>query len=81
MAPYQHMETCFLCRSEFPFGQGKYYGKPIQAWGIMACDSCLKGNWDGIVPGRHPHLEAYLNQRAISPAINAKGWIDWPKSN
>lgn len=46
------MTECFLCHSMFQFGPHIYSGKAQPAWGgIMLCDGCCKGNWDGIVPG------------------------------
>jgi hypothetical protein len=75
---YEHMVTCFLCRSEFQFGPHRYAGKPIKAWDMMVCEGCLSANWDGIVPRTYPHLVAHLKARSIALTTNANGWIDWP---
>ena len=72
------MAECFLCKRAFQFGEHIYAGKRIPAWDIMVCDSCYKGNWDGIVPGTRPHLVPYLQSRGIKVTYNASGWIDWP---
>lgn len=71
-------KTCFLCRQSFQFGGHIYDGKPVNAWKIIVCDICLKGNHDGIVPGTYPHLKSHLETLGVKPVINAKGWIEWP---
>jgi len=79
MTDHPCLSQCFLCRRAFPFGPGRYAGKPIRAWDIMVCDTCLNGNWDGIVPSTYPHLIEYLKSRGIAVVLNAKGWLDWPR--
>ena len=75
------MYDCFLCRRQFQFGPHRYAGKPIKPWDVMVCETCLKGNWDGIVPTTYPHLVEHLKSRGMPVTLNANGWIDWPKSN
>lgn len=81
MNDHKIIYDCFLCRRPFQFGPGLYAGKPIKPWDIMVCDSCSRGNHDGIVPATYPHLIEHLKSRGIAIAINSKGWIDWPRSN
>ena len=71
-------QTCFLCNRPFQFGRGMYHGKNIPDWGIMICDTCKSGNWDGIVLEHHPKLRDWLVARGIEYSFNAKGWLDIP---
>jgi hypothetical protein len=70
---------CFLCQRAFAFGQHRYYGRHIDSWGVSICSACLEGNHDGVVPERHPQLEAHLRSKGIEVRRNAKGWIDIPR--
>ena len=69
---------CFLCKQSFPFGFGVYRGRPIPAWKITVCDTCYKGNWDGVVLELHPRLKDHLKDKKIEIIRNEKGWVDWP---
>jgi len=79
MKEFKEMRDCLLCKRSFQFGPDTYDGKLIKAWGIMVCNACYRGNWDGIVPARYPHLMAHLKSEGITVTPNAKGWIDWPQ--
>lgn len=79
MQAFEHMCDCFLCRRAFQCGPHRYDGRRIPAWDIMVCDTCYRGNHDGIVPETYPHLAEHLRSRAIVIETNAKGWIPWPK--
>lgn len=69
---------CFLCRRPFQFGPHVYKGKPIPEWEIEICDTCLRSNWDGLVPGAHPRLIEHFKAKGITPKLNASGWIVIP---
>ena len=71
-------ETCFLCEQQFQFGMHVYDGKHVADWGIMVCNSCKNGNWDGIVLEHHPKLRRLLNEKGVEYKLNAKGWLDFP---
>jgi hypothetical protein len=72
------MIDCFLCSRPFQFGPHVYNGRHVQAWDIMICSRCDKGNWDGVVPANRPHFEPYLRSKGIEVRYKAKGWIDIP---
>ena len=69
---------CFLCQRPFQFGPHVYDGRHIPSWGVNICASCLKGNWDGIVPQRHPRLMQHLKDQGVTVTLNAKGWLPIP---
>jgi hypothetical protein len=71
-------QECYLCQQKFQFGNHIYDGRWVALWSITVCRTCLKGNWDGIVPGHHPHLEQHLVSSNIGYTLNSKGWIDIP---
>jgi hypothetical protein len=72
------MIDCFLCNRAFQFGPHIYRGRRVQAWNVMICGGCNRGNWDGVVPGVRPHLVPYLQSKGIEVRYNANGWIDIP---
>ncbi len=76
---YKHMEQCFLCKGQFQFGPGAYHGRWIREWKVSICDTCRRGNWDGIVPEVHPHLVDHLQAIAVDFNANENGWIDIPR--
>jgi hypothetical protein len=69
---------CFLCDRPFQFGPHVYDGRFVRQWEIEICDSCIRGNWDGIVIEGHPRLEAHLKAKGIPITRNARGWVDIP---
>ena len=70
---------CFLCERPFQFGPHLYRGRLVRAWDIMVCDSCVRGNWDGVVPSMRPHLVPYLESKGVEGLFNEKGWINIPE--
>ena len=77
-AEFKHMETCFLCGSQFQFGPHLYDGKYFREWDIIVCSGCESANSDGIVPTTYPHLTAHLKARGTQVRVNSNGWIAWP---
>lgn len=75
------METCFLCKQEFQYGEHVYRGQPVKSWSIIVCTSCLRLNHDGIVEAHHPDLVKHLNSRGIPLKYNEEGHIEWPKND
>ena len=73
------MSECFLCGSEAQQGPHIYNIRNASHWNVLACDTCVKSNWDGIIPGRFPHLEEHLKASKIPVATNENGWIAWPE--
>jgi hypothetical protein len=69
---------CILCQKPFQFGPHVYNGRHIAEWDTQICDSCVKWNWDGVVPERHPRLMEHLREKGISVHLNARGWLDVP---
>jgi hypothetical protein len=67
---------CFLCRSQFKFGYHHYHGRYVPQLQISICQSCERGNWDGIVPS--DRLNNHFRERGIIVRPNKKGWIDIP---
>jgi hypothetical protein len=70
---------CFLCQRPFQFGPHVYNGRHIAAWDVQICESCLRGNWDGIVPAQHPRLIQHLKDKGIPITLSASGWLDIPR--
>jgi hypothetical protein len=64
--------------SLFQFGPHTYEGQHIKSWGVEICDTCRRGNWDGIVPEQNPRLMEHLRAKGISIALNPKGLLDIP---
>ena len=73
------MVECFLCEREAQMGPHVYNIRNVPGWEIHACDGCVKGNWDGVVPIMHPRLVKYLKSQNIQITLNSEGWIDWPQ--
>jgi hypothetical protein len=69
---------CFLCKGKFAFGPHVYRGDKVHEWDIWVCHTCRRGNYDGIVPLRYPHLVAHLKERGIETRLTSEGWICWP---
>ena len=69
---------CFLCRRPFQMGPHRYAEPWTRMWETSVCNTCYNSEWDGIVPGSYPNLDAHLAERGLGPAQNAKGWIPWP---
>lgn len=66
---------CFFCRKHFNFGVHKYYGRYIKEYKMNVCDSCMRGNWDGLNPGLESKFEEHLRANNIPfPERNSKGW-------
>jgi hypothetical protein len=71
--------NCYLCSRDFHFGNGRYYGRWISKWEISICQTCLNGNWDGIVlAGPHSKLRKHLEQKGIEITLNENGWLPIP---
>lgn len=75
------MYDCFLCQRPFQCGPHVYNGRPIPDWGIEMCNTCIKSNWDGIVPSTHPRLIEHFKANGLTPKLNASGWIIIPGQN
>jgi hypothetical protein len=71
---------CILCHRPFQFGPHVYNGRHIAAWGVQICDGCIKSNWDGIMPDRHPDLIEHLQAKGIPITLNPRGWLNIPPS-
>jgi hypothetical protein len=75
----KHMIECFLCQRPFQFGAHVYNGRKIPQWGeVMICDTCERGNRDGLVPSAHRRLLEHLREQGITPSYNKKGLIVIP---
>jgi hypothetical protein len=72
------MVKCLLCGRPFQFGPHDFAGRHIPQWDIKVCHGCYSGNWDGVVPGRFPHLVSHLQSMGIEVKLNARGMIEWP---
>lgn len=74
------MLRCLVCDGEFQYGPSIYNGRFIAQWDAAICDTCIKFNWDGIVPAVRPHVIEYLKERKILFSLNSRGWLDIPSS-
>ena len=70
---------CGLCGNTVMMGGGRWDGKYIKAWDLVACNGCRSANHDGIVPGTYPALHRHLEAKGITPQLNQSGWIVWPE--
>jgi hypothetical protein len=71
----EHKEVCFFCNQYFNFSNHKYYGKYLSNYQLNVCDSCLKGNWDGLNPDLEDKFEKHLKTKNLPiPKRNTKGW-------
>jgi hypothetical protein len=69
------MIKCDLCSMSFQFGPHKYDGKHLAHYNMSVCNSCLRGNWDGIGPMLEPRFIKHLKDNNIPlPERNNKGW-------
>lgn len=73
-----NFQECFVCKLPFHYGQGRYYGRHVDEWGVYVCKDCEGRNWDGIPPSHHPDLLDRMRERGIQPVTNAQGWIVIP---
>ena len=76
---FRNMVPCFLCEREFQFGPGRYAGRHIDAWAVNVCETCEKGNHDGLVIESHPRLVHHLAENGVVWRRNARGWVDLPR--
>ena len=67
-----------VCDSEFQCGPSVYNGRYVSQWGAAVCDTCIKSNWDGIVPSVRPRVVEHLKERKIAYSLNSNGWLDIP---
>jgi hypothetical protein len=72
------MLRCLVCDREFQCGPSIYNGRFIGQWDAAICDTCIKFNWDGIVPSVRPHVIEHLKERKIPYSLNSNGWLDIP---
>lgn len=71
----EHKVVCFFCGQSFHFGNHKYYGKYLPNYQLNVCDSCQRGNWDGLNPGLENKFEKHLISKNLPiPKRNANGW-------
>jgi hypothetical protein len=69
------MIKCDLCNMSFQFGHHRYDGKHLASYNMSVCNSCLRGNWDGVGPAREEAFIKHLQTNNITlPARNDKGW-------
>ena len=73
--------VCLICETRFAsIGGGHYPFRPVRAWAdALICNKCRDRNWDGVVLGQWPLLEAYSAKSGISRVENAKGWWEIPQ--
>lgn len=70
------METCPFCGKEFVFGPHQYDGKLLSGYGLLVCETCYSGNWDGWSPFYEKKILEYLEQIGIEPPErNEKGYL------
>jgi hypothetical protein len=67
---------CFRCKQGFAYGPHAYDGRSIPEWKVMACNRCIKANWDGLVP--NSGLVDVLEANGANIERNDRGLIDWP---
>jgi hypothetical protein len=53
---------CDSCGRLFEYAMGRYRGRPVPAYGIIVCDGCYEGNWDGWGPAREPKIIARMTE-------------------
>lgn len=73
------MVECYFCGSEAQMGPHVYQIRNIEHWGVKACDSCIRSNWDGLLPERNKSLISHLKDRNVAIELNKNGWINWPE--
>lgn len=75
------MCECFLCVRKVQCGPHRYDGRNIPEWGVLLCNGCLSGNWDGIVENTDhgQRLVAHLNASKLAIVRNAAGHIVIPQ--
>jgi hypothetical protein len=68
---------CPLCDFEFQHGPQRYEGHVLESYGgIMVCDHCWGGNWDGWTPLYEDYLRAILKNKNLPvPERNEKGLL------
>lgn len=70
------IETCFFCEQEFAFGPHRYDGKVTGQYNLVACNTCLSGNSDGVGPAYEEKFLKYLKSEGITlPDRNEKGLL------
>ena len=57
--------TCELCDSSYQHGPGLFKGHKAHLYGIMVCDSCWNGNWDGWNPSFEEKLLLILKEKSL----------------
>ncbi len=72
------MYDCLVCRRAFQIGPHVYDGRWIAQWNASVCNSCIKMNWDGVVPSVRPHVIEHLEAEKIDYELNDKGRLDIP---
>lgn len=75
MKTSEHPADCFLCEQGFAYGQGRYDGRAIPAWGVNICRQCEAMNHDGLVPHHHPRLLVHFEGQGITPRRTEDGFI------
>ena len=76
--PADMIADCILCGGLIADKPHEHHWKHIPQWNVTICETCKKGNWDGIVLEQHPRLIAHLKSIGIEIKYNAKGWVDIP---
>ena len=70
------MRPCDVCGSIFQYGRHLYAGRWLIRYQLLACDDCLRGNWDGWGPMAEPKILDHLMSKGLpEPARNEKGWL------
>lgn len=67
---------CDLCKTTYPFGNGKYDGKFLSHYQMNICQSCYSTSWDGIAPIYKEKFIEHLTSKNIAlPLFNEKGFF------
>lgn len=71
-----YTEACFLCGTDFQFGEHIYAGKPLNRFGISVCNICKDANADGLGPGYEKKFLKHLEENGLSiPDRSEKGLL------
>ena len=68
------IQACDVCGVKYQHGPHRYEGHWLSLYGIMCCDSCWKGNWDGWTPHYEDKLLEHAKRNGLPvPPRNEKG--------
>jgi len=70
------IQKCDLCDASYQHGPHRYEGRKAHRYGIMVCDGCWSGNWDGWNISYDKKLLAALEENDFPvPERNSKGFL------